>query len=301
MNNYLGYHKAHELGPFGGEEFFTAKRFRKDLVGATLYVVSAHKVSVRGSVDYRCDGKFMVDLVEDNNTSWLPDKPIRLVLKPVAVPTTPVFLDQQPGFDKSWFRNQFASGQGLSVIPADAGSLIALLDDLLPDSEGLAHEELMRDLEEVKEDPDVRDETEREELRKARIGQGKFRKETIAMWGGESRCALTGLAIPELLTASHIIPWRNATNRQRLSGANGIMLCAHLDRLFDRHLMGFQPTGRPDLYKVILANPLKAQAANLKSIGISDSMILDLTMVKFQGKSELERHLGEHLSNVLAE
>ena len=39
--------------------------------------------------------------------------------------------------------------------------------------------------------------TEAEALRAIRLGQQNFRRELLAFWG--ARCALTGLAIPELL------------------------------------------------------------------------------------------------------
>mgnify|MGYP002151030530 FL=1 len=82
----------------------------------------------------------------------------------------------------------------------------------------------------------------------ARIGQGKFRKNVVSVWGaGQEVCALTGIALPEILTASHIIPWEDCTGEhahQRWDGANGVLLCSHIDRLFDRHLLSFKRKGQ---------------------------------------------------------
>ena len=47
-----------------------------------------------------------------------------------------------------------------------------------------------------------------------------------------------------LLIASHIKPWRAATNGERLNGHNGILLSPHVDALFDEHLLTFEDDGR---------------------------------------------------------
>jgi len=49
--------------------------------------------------------------------------------------------------------------------------------------------------------------------------------------------------VRDVLTASHIIPWAE-DEALRLEGSNGILLCAHVDRLFDRHLISFDDEGR---------------------------------------------------------
>ena len=94
---------------------------------------------------------------------------------------------------------------------------------------------LLQDFEDIERDDSP---SEREDSRKSRLGQGTFRRRTIEVWGGIERCVVTGIALPALLTASHIIPW-SEDKAQRKLGCNGIMLAAHLDRLFDRFLIGF--------------------------------------------------------------
>ncbi|HEX3855040.1 MAG TPA: HNH endonuclease signature motif containing protein, partial [Polyangiaceae bacterium] len=65
--------------------------------------------------------------------------------------------------------------------------------------------------------------TEAERLVIQRVGQNLFRDGLLDLW--ESRCAVTGLAIPELLRASHIKPWADcATDAERLDVYNGILL-----------------------------------------------------------------------------
>jgi putative restriction endonuclease len=79
--------------------------------------------------------------------------------------------------------------------------------------------------------------TERDALVSARIGQGPFRTAVLAQW--ERRCAVTGCATLEAIRASHIKPWRLATNEERLDPGNGLPLVATLDALFDAGLIAF--------------------------------------------------------------
>ena len=94
-------------------------------------------------------------------------------------------------------------------------------------------------------------ETEAIVLAKARIGQGRFRADLLNFWQGQ--CALTGVAAPELLRASHIKAWRDSNNRERLDVFNGILLAVHLDTLFDRALITFQDSGEMLVSKTLAA------------------------------------------------
>lgn len=85
--------------------------------------------------------------------------------------------------------------------------------------------------------------TEVERLVVQRVGQEIFRQGLLDYW--EGRCALTGLALPELLRASHIKPWAAcASDDERLDSFNGLLLAPHLDAVFDRGLMTLDPEGR---------------------------------------------------------
>jgi hypothetical protein len=86
------------------------------------------------------------------------------------------------------------------------------------------------------------DETEREYLRSARIGQGGFRKALLKQFG--EACPVTGITNPELLIASHIKPWSACSNSDRLDSQNGLLLSALVDRLFDRGLISFSDGGQ---------------------------------------------------------
>ena len=74
--------------------------------------------------------------------------------------------------------------------------------------------------------------TETERFVVQRVGQSIFRAGLLEYW--EGRCAVTGLAVPELLRASHIKPWADcATDAERLDVFNGLLLAPHLDAAFD--------------------------------------------------------------------
>lgn len=94
--------------------------------------------------------------------------------------------------------------------------------------------------------------TEKEVLVKARRVQGFFRKAVLTSY--ECRCAVTGIANPSLLNASHIIPWSIAANR-RADPTNGICLNALHDRAFDRGLITFDADLR------VVVSPLLKEAS----------------------------------------
>jgi hypothetical protein len=107
-------------------------------------------------------------------------------------------------------------------------------------------------------DPDVleagvahaaRDVTERRALTLSRVGQGQFRGDVMGFWRG--RCALTGLDLLEFLRASHIKPWRDWDNRERLDPYNGLLLSPAYDAAFDIGLISFDEDGRVMLSAVL--------------------------------------------------
>lgn len=78
--------------------------------------------------------------------------------------------------------------------------------------------------------------TFREQLVKARRGQGVFRANVLLR---EECCRVTKVNEPRHLKASHIKPWREANDTERLDGANGLLLSPHIDHLFDQGYITF--------------------------------------------------------------
>lgn len=83
--------------------------------------------------------------------------------------------------------------------------------------------------------------TVKEQVVKARVGQGVFRSRVLAQ---EDACRISKVKDPGFLVASHIKPWRHCTNEERLDGSNGLMLAPHVDRLFDSGLITFEDNGK---------------------------------------------------------
>lgn len=137
----------------------------------------------------------------------------------------------------------------LAAIPEVLGHLLLALidaDDRLPARPYLAvHEpapepEVLADLRILENSRDI-PETQKLQLAKARIGQGLFRRRVILL---DPACRVTGVSDPRVLVASHIKAWKDASNAERISGFNGILLSPHVDALFDGHLITFEDDGR---------------------------------------------------------
>lgn len=84
--------------------------------------------------------------------------------------------------------------------------------------------------------------TERQGLVTSRVGQGYYRQEIIDKFDG--KCAVTGCSLKEILIASHIVPWRDCTDDERLDVENGLLLSPIYDALFDKHLISFNEDGK---------------------------------------------------------
>lgn len=90
---------------------------------------------------------------------------------------------------------------------------------------------------------------ERDVVISQRVNQQAFR--IMVLGNYENKCALSGIDIPELLVASHIVPW-SVDESNRLNPANGICLSSLFDKMFDKGLIGIR-----DDYTVQLSAELK--------------------------------------------
>lgn len=105
-----------------------------------------------------------------------------------------------------------------------------------------------QDLTAIDKDSNVAPTTKRA-LVDARLGQGKFRKDVLQSW--ENCCSVTGSMVLAAIRASHIKPWRESSNTERLDPNNGLPLIANLDALFDTGFISFASSG-----KLIVASAL---------------------------------------------
>ena len=84
--------------------------------------------------------------------------------------------------------------------------------------------------------------TTKQELKNARVGQGKFGSDVRTFWN--HRCSITGASTKAALEASYIKRWADSNNAQRLDPNNGLLLTANLHKLFDAGLISFDDSGQ---------------------------------------------------------
>ena len=89
---------------------------------------------------------------------------------------------------------------------------------------------------------------------KVRIGQTYYRKMIVSLYDG--KCCVTGLDVPKLLRASHIIPWAD-DKENRMNPENGLCLSGTYDLAFDRHLISFDES-----YRMIVGKEIRDHFTN---------------------------------------
>ncbi len=83
--------------------------------------------------------------------------------------------------------------------------------------------------------------TEKSQVAKVRLAQSFFRKVVLSAYDG--RCCITGISIPQLLVASHILPW-STHPKHRADPRNGLCLSRLHDAAFDKGLITFDEKNR---------------------------------------------------------
>jgi 5-methylcytosine-specific restriction protein A len=110
--------------------------------------------------------------------------------------------------------------------------------------------------------------TERQGLVTSRVGQGYYRQNLLDKFG--HRCAVVGAKLPEILIASHIVPWKQSNEDERLDVENGILLSPNYDALFDKHLISFDDEGL-----IIISSLLDAEM--IQNLGIDTNAKIQVT------------------------
>ena len=87
---------------------------------------------------------------------------------------------------------------------------------------------------------------------KTRVNQNVFRQIVIANYSG--KCAISGIDIPDLLVASHIIPWAK-NEQERLNPENGICLSPLYDKAYDKGYIGINEN-----FEILLSKDLKQRS-----------------------------------------
>jgi putative restriction endonuclease len=134
-----------------------------------------------------------------------------------------------------------------------------------PESLAFESEKLMSELkntpivasEEILNLADFPEGLDKESVIKVRVNQRFFRDRILSIYG--YTCCITGLAVPELLVASHIVPWAEDA-RNRLNPRNGLCLNALHDKIFDRGLMWIEKDYTIHFAHRLLKNPIEELA-----------------------------------------
>jgi len=84
---------------------------------------------------------------------------------------------------------------------------------------------------------------------KTRVNQNVFRQIVIANYNG--KCAITRIDIPDLLLASHILPW-SKDEKERLNPENGICLSPLYDKAYDKGYIGIT-----EKFEIVLSKELQ--------------------------------------------
>lgn len=131
---------------------------------------------------------------------------------------------------------------------------------------------------------------EKDAVIKQRINQSSFRAVILANYN--EQCAISGLCIPQLLIASHIVPWAEDENN-RLNPTNGICLSPLYDKAFDKGYISI----RPDDYTVIISKELKSYK-NREFYKNSFASIEDKSIFLPNKHSPNPAFLGYHIDNI---
>jgi predicted restriction endonuclease len=124
-------------------------------------------------------------------------------------------------------------------------------------------------------------ETEKQTLVRARLGQGRFRSDLFKLWNG--RCCVSGCQLSTVLRASHIKPWSECTNEERLDPYNGLLLIPQYDTAFDLGYISFDENG-----KMVISEYLSLE--DRVALGIRDDVKI---ILHEKNKKYMQYHLTE--------
>lgn len=291
---FFAYHLTHFFGPFSLNSYHTNSTNARE--GDLVYVVSGDHAD-DGGKDYSLEGLFRIHRrvegpFELQNIKKEPARyQYKLILAPVRMPDGPIPLSRAAWYDRREVHRYFSSGQNFNPLPTDP-DYKTRFDALLSGYGQASTNELAEDLADIeRQAPNA---TQKEALIQARIGQGRFRADVTELWGKGEVCTLTGISLPELLIASHIKPWRESNDEQRLDPANGLLLAVHADKLFDRYLLSFQPQ-RGAMRSVIapVAQPVAAK------INLVPGMPLSIEHMPLSTARRFEAYMSEHHARFL--
>lgn len=230
---------------------------RKDLKKITSLIASddsieAYNKAIRKMLDLRDSGKckshykaviarmFFI-FHPENHIDWVTDGKMKTVMKLFSG-----FSDFKSA-EGSWYEKSKKISSYINKInesstnPLSSGDLNTLLGFFIKYSK--------EDIDNVADESKKPAETTKLQQIKSRIGQAYFRGQLDKKL---KVCCVTGIKNTSLLRASHIKPWSDSNDEERLDINNGLLLCANFDALFDSGLMSFDDNGNA-LYSSLIS------------------------------------------------
>ena len=125
-----------------------------------------------------------------------------------------------------------------------------------------------------------------ERLVKTRVNQSVFRN--IVLNNYDYKCAISQIEIPELLVASHIVPW-SKDEKNRMNPSNGIALNNLYDQAFDRGLITFDNELKMVLSKKLIESSNQSVARyfhslEAKTMNLPERFIPDFLFMEYHRK-----------------
>ncbi len=121
-------------------------------------------------------------------------------------------------------------------------------------------------------------------LIQARSGQGLYRRKLLEEC---QFCPISFINDERLLIASHIKPWVDSTDAEKIDPKNGLALCPNYDAMFDKGFMTFDPD------KKLIVSPW-ISPMNQRRLGIYTGM----KIMKLPLDAEREIYMQFHRENV---
>lgn len=165
------------------------------------------------------------------------------------------------GIPKSYLQSGYCSAalksyQEFHVEYAYEKELLKAFDEYKGDESGVV-EKLDREMKYPKfllEGLDTKQGKDVRRMVKVRVNQEFFRKVILRLYS--ESCCITGLNIPTVNRASHILPWAE-NEKERLDPRNGLCLSATYDAAFDKHLISLD-----DDYRIIIPKEISDHYTN---------------------------------------
>lgn len=285
--SFFAYHLTHFFGAFGMESYHTNSE--KPTEGDLIYVISGDEAD-GGGKDYSLEGLFRIyrryfgPFPLRSLTGEARKFDYRLSLVPVRMPSSPIEMQENEWYDRKEIHNYFSSGQNFNPVPTKYKERF---DQLLVQFGG-GVDDTAADLLAITNRSDIPP-TTRDALVQARLGQGKFRTDVTNLWGKGEVCVLTGIDVPELMIASHIKPWRDSNDTERLDACNGLLLAAHVDKAFDKYLLSFSES-RGEFF--VSMHPRIGAA--LRKTGVTASLKLVTSHMNLSDSRRFSVYIAEH-------